>query len=56
MVDKYGVELVDEHCQGCDYLENYRGLYWELVEYCSYYAYTGLHMENLTAPTYPEEP
>ncbi len=43
MVDKYGVELVDEHCQGCDYLENYRGLYWEYVEYCSYYADTGLH-------------
>lgn len=43
VTDKYGVELVDEHCQGCDYLENYRGLYWELIEYCSYYAYTGLH-------------
>lgn len=43
VTDKCGVELVDEHCQGCDYLGNYRGLYWEYVEYCSYYADTGLH-------------
>ena len=43
MRDKYGIELVDEHCQGCDYLQHYRGIYWEYIEYCSYYADTGLH-------------
>lgn len=41
--DKYGTALVDEHCQGCKYLQHYRGIYWEYIEYCSYYADTGLH-------------
>lgn len=42
VTDRHGIRLVDEHCQGCKYLQHYRGIHWEYIEYCSFCADTGL--------------